>query len=224
MRAITIEPVSSSGLLSLVVKPRSDRADGPVLVFLHGMREAGTSPGHIPLVCLHQTPPWQAITGRLPDATVVAPQAPPVPSVDHWNWRDHVRAVAAFIREHFDSRRIVGTGFSRGGLGILQMLSLDPTLFDRWAVVDPQPPDDAQEMAALLSSPAIGRGWLRYGKYRDRSPAWTRFASALDETIPAANRDVTSLAHTELALHAYRGDFLSSTNKQTLYQFLGVRF
>jgi pimeloyl-ACP methyl ester carboxylesterase len=224
MHTVSVEPVSPSGLPSLVLTPEACGADAPVLVFLHGKGEAGASPGELPMVCVHETPPWQAIAGRLPGTIVVAPQAPPAPSRDEWNWRDHVRPLAAFIRERFPNRRVVGTGFSRGGLGVLQMLVQDPAMFDRWAIVDPQPSGDAQEQTAILSGPTFGRGWLRYGVYRQRSAAWTQFASALEERIPQANRDVTQLGHGEMAFRAYSGDRLSSSDRQNLYDFLGVRF
>ena len=88
MRADTVTiPVASAGvsqLSALVVEPDLDQ-DSPVLLFLHGKGEAGSSLGALPLVCFHQTPPFQAILGRLPGTLVIAPQAPPVPSSDDWN-------------------------------------------------------------------------------------------------------------------------------------------
>src|SRR5262245_44352838 len=48
------------------------------------------------MVCVHQTPPFQAIRGRLPGAIVIAPQAPPLPNEDDWNWAEHVMGLAAF--------------------------------------------------------------------------------------------------------------------------------
>ena len=71
--------LSSSGFPALTVSPESSRGDTPVLLFLHGMREAGSSASELPKVCIHQSPPWRAMMGRLPDALVIAPQAPSVP-------------------------------------------------------------------------------------------------------------------------------------------------
>jgi pimeloyl-ACP methyl ester carboxylesterase len=161
--------------------------------------------------------------GRLPGTLVVAPQAPPVPNAADWNWRDHVKSVARFVQERFANRRVVATGFSRGGLGVLQILAEYPDLFERWAIVDPQPAGDRSEQDAILSSSAIGQGWLRYGIYRGRSAAWTHFASALEHMVPEANRDLTKFDHGEMALRAYAGDSLSSATKPHLYDFLGVR-
>jgi len=224
MHNLNVEVVPNSGLQSLVLTPAAGGEAAPVLLFLHGKGEAGGSAGELPMVCVHQTPPWQAIAGRLSDTIVVAPQARPDPSRDEWNWRDHVTPLAKFIRERFANRRVVGTGFSRGGLGVLQMLGHDPGIFDRWAVIDPQPPRDSEEQAAVLSSSALVRGWLRYGDYRERSTVWTQFALALEKRIPEANRDVTQLAHGDMAFCAYSGDRLSSSDKQNLYDFLGVGF
>jgi hypothetical protein len=224
MHNVNVEAAPNSELPLLVLTPEQGEAAAPVLLFLHGKGEAGASPGELPMVCVHQTPPWQAIVGRLPGTIVVAPQAPPLPSKDEWNWRDHLSPLAQFIRERFANRRVVGTGFSRGGLGVLQMLRHDPGIFDRWAVIDPQPPRDTQEEAALLSSSALVRGWLRYGGYRERSAAWTQFALALEKKMPDANRDVMQLEHGQMAFRAYSGDRLSSSDKQNLYDFLGLGF
>jgi pimeloyl-ACP methyl ester carboxylesterase len=207
VRTVSIEPLSSSGLPTLTITPESNRGDAPVLLFLHGMREAGSSPSEVPKVCVHQSPPWRALMGRIPDALVIAPQAPSVPNEETWNWRDHATSIGGFLKETFEGRRLVATGFSRGGLGVLQVLAAYPDLFERWAIVDPQPPHE-QEAAA----------------YRQRSTQWTAFAQALEATVPEPNRDVTSLGHGEVALSAYAGDRLSRAPKQNLYEFLGLQF
>ena len=161
--------------------------------------------------------------GRIPDTLVIAPQAPSVPNEETWNWRDHASSVGHFLKETFRGRRLVATGFSRGGLGVLQVLAAYPDLFERWAIVDPQPPHE-QEAAAIIAAAASRPGWLRYGIYRERSTQWTAFAKALEATVPEPHRDVTPREHGEMALSAYAGDRLSSAPKQNLYEFLGIQF
>ena len=222
-------PVASAGvsrLSALVVEPDLDQDSAPVLLFLHGKGEAGSSFSTLPLVCVHQTPPFQAILGRLPGTLVIAPQAPPIPSLDDWNWRDYTMRLAEFLSERYAMRRIVASGFSRGGLGILQLVSVRPDLVQAWGIVDPQPPRDREEMEAILTSPALGaQGWLRYGEYRNRNDAWKRFSSMLCERIPEGNRDIAELSHDQMAVQAYGGSPLTSGhNKKNLYDFLGLKF
>ena len=229
MRADTITiPVNSPGvsqLSALVVEPDLDQ-DSPILLFLHGKGEAGSSLGALPLVCVHQTPPFQAILGRLLGTLVIAPQAPPIPSLDDWNWRDYVRGLAEFLANRYAKRRIVATGFSRGGLGVLQLISAYPDLVQAWGAVDPQPLPDHEETTAILSSPALGaRGWLRYGEYRNRSDAWKTFSSTLCDHLPEENRDTAELSHVQMAVQAYCGSPLSAdSNKKNLYDFLELKF
>jgi pimeloyl-ACP methyl ester carboxylesterase len=170
-RTITIPPPADGvrGLSALVVEPESDQATGPILLFLHGKGEAGSTLGALPLVCIHETPPFQALLGRLPETVIVAPQAPPIPTIDNWNWREYVKTLAEFLTDRFVKRRVVATGFSRGGLGVLQLLSTYPDLVQAWAVVDPAPARDQAETDAILPSLAVAeRGWVRYGFFRDR--------------------------------------------------------
>jgi pimeloyl-ACP methyl ester carboxylesterase len=229
MCACTISiPVDSGAvreLPALVVEPDLDEGVAPVLLFLHGKGEAGSSPGALPLVCVHGTPPFQAMLGRLPGTLVIAPQAPPDPSFDKWNWRDYVEGLAEFLVDRYAKRRIVATGFSRGGLGILQLVSAYPDLVQAWGVVDPQPARDQQETDSIFRSPALGRGWLRYGLYRKRDAAWETFSSLLFDHLPIENQDTAELAHDQMALQAYRGASLSAdAGKKNLYDFLGLKF
>jgi pimeloyl-ACP methyl ester carboxylesterase len=230
MRACTITiPIHSNGvskLPALVVGPQSDQAVVSVLLFLHGRGEAGSSPGEIPLVCVHQTPPFQAILGRLPDTLVIAPQAPPIPTLDDWNWREYVKALAEFMTDRYGKRRLVATGFSRGGLGVLQLVSAYPDLAQAWAVIDPAPAGDQAETNAILQSAALNeRGWLRYGLFLQRNDTWKTFGSLLLERFPRENRDTAELPHVEMAVQAYRGSSLSAgIGKKNLYDFLGLNF
>src|ERR1700730_17646973 len=138
--AIPVDSAQISQLSALVVEADLDHDTAPVLLFLHGKGEAGSSLSALPLVCVHQTPPFQAILGRLPGTLVLAPQAPPIPNWDDWNWRDYTTGLARFLSDRYPKRRIVATGFSRGGLGVLQLISAYPDLVKAWGVVDPQPP------------------------------------------------------------------------------------
>lgn len=214
-----------TGLPALIIEPDATHSAKPVLLFLHGKGEAGSSANEIPMVCLHQTPPFQAMLGRLPGAIVIAPQAPPLPNKDDWNWAEHLKGIAELLRSgRFSGCRLVATGFSRGGLGVLQLIAAFPSLISSWAVIDPQPARNEQEERAILSSPAVGdRGWVRYGIYRTRNAAWQRFSSDLAEKIPHENYDSTDLSHSEMALNAYSGSALS-TNGNNLYEFLSLDF
>jgi pimeloyl-ACP methyl ester carboxylesterase len=230
MRACTITiPLGSHGvreLPALVVEPGSDHATASILLFLHGKGEAGSSLGALPLVCVHQTPPFQALLGRLPGTVVIAPQAPPIPTIDDWNWREYVTALAEFLADRYAKQRVVATGFSRGGLGVLQLVSAYPDLVQAWAVVDPQPARDPAETNAVLPSPArTERGWLRYGFFRHRNDAWKTFSSLLFDRLPEENRDTAELQHVEMAVQAYLGSSLSAgIGKKNLYDFLGLKF
>jgi len=227
MRAsiIFIPVVRGVRLQALVVEPDSRPATAPVLLFLHGKAEAGSAPNDLPLVCKHQTPPFQAMLGRLPGTLVIAPQALPLPNEDGWNWREYVKALAGFLTGRFGRRRRVATVFSRGGLGVLQLVSAYPDSVEAWAAVDPQPARDAREAEAILMSPALdARGWLRYGNYRKRK-TWKTFSALLLEKLPAGQRDCSDLDHVPLALQAYGGSRLSrDARKKNLYDSLGVTY
>jgi pimeloyl-ACP methyl ester carboxylesterase len=230
MRAYTVTIPAASGsvreLLALVVESDSVSAATPVLLFLHGKGEAGSSLSALPLVCVHQTPPFQALLGHFPGALVISPQAPPVPDIDAWNWREYVNGLVEFLTDRYGDRRIVATGFSRGGLGVLQLVSAYPDLVQAWAVVDPQPARDQKETNTILSEPTLGaKGWLRYGLYRDRDEAWKEFSALLFAKFPDENRDLADLPHDQMAVQAYCGNPLSAgADKKNLYEFLGLKF
>jgi pimeloyl-ACP methyl ester carboxylesterase len=230
MRARTITiPVHSdkvSELPALVIEPDSDQPTDSILLFLHGKGEAGSSLGSLPLVCVHQTPPFQALLGRLPEALVIAAQAPPIPTIDDWNWSEYVKALGEFLADQYAKQRVVATGFSRGGLGVLQLVSAYPDLVQAWAVVDPQPARSQAETNAILPSPAVSaQGWVRYGFFRDRNDAWKTFSTLLLDRLPEQNRDTAELPHAEMAVQAYRGSSLGKdTGKKNLYDFLSLKF
>jgi pimeloyl-ACP methyl ester carboxylesterase len=230
MRARTINiPVGServSELPALVIEPDSAQASDSILLFLHGKGEAGSTLSTLPLVCIHQTPPFQALLGRLPQTRVIAPQAPPIPTIDDWNWREYVKALAGFLIDRYPKQRVVATGFSRGGLGVLQLVSAYPDLVRAWALVDPQPARDQAETNAVLPSPAVAQqGWVRYGFFRDRDDRWKTFSSQLLARLPDQNRQTAELPHGEMAAQAYRGSSLNAgTGKSNLYEFLGLKF
>src|SRR5258708_21100087 len=167
-RIVTV-PVVLAGvkeLSALEVEPDSD-PDVPVLLFLHGMGEAGSSLNELPKVCIHQTPPFQAILGCLPGALVIAPQAPPLPNIDSWNWRVYVNDLAEFLTRRYAKRRIVARWFSRGGLGVLHLISAYPDLVQGRAVVVPQPARGAAERRPFFPWWFIGpRAAVGYGTYR----------------------------------------------------------
>jgi pimeloyl-ACP methyl ester carboxylesterase len=164
--------------------------------------------------------------GRLPGVLVIAPQAPLLPNGDNWNWREYVNGLADFLTKQYPQRHVVAAGFSRGGLGVLQLVSEFPDLVQAWAVVDPQPARDKSETDKILASPAMGvRGWLRYGTYRNRNVAWQTFSASLAAKLPDENRDITEFDHSTMALQAYSGSSLSEdVRKKNLYDFLGLQF
>lgn len=216
-------PVSFD-LPALIVEPESQEAV-PVLLFLHGKGEAGSSASELPKVCIHQTPPFQALVGRLPGVVVVAPQAPPVPTIDDWNWRGYVDGLRGYLLEHFGGRMILATGFSRGGLGVLQLASDYPDFLAKWAIIDPQPAQDKGEEDRIVHQAGLGdKGWIRYGTFRNRNRSWELFSRRLLANTDSANQDIAELAHDVMALRAYNGDRLSADPaKNDLYTFLGVR-
>ena len=157
---------------------------------------------------------------------MIAPQAPPIPTIDDWNWREYVKALAEFLADRYAKQRVVATGFSRGGLGVLQLVSAYRDLAQAWAVVDPQPARDPAETNTVLPGPAVTeRGWLRYGLFRHRNDAWKTFSSLLFDRLPEENRDTAELQHVDMAVRTYLGSSLSAgIGKKNLYDFLGLKF
>jgi pimeloyl-ACP methyl ester carboxylesterase len=189
----------------------------PVLVFLHGKGEASPHPHELPKVLLHGSPPFRALTGQLRGVTVVAPQAPRDPE-DGWSWREYVGPLGAVLKSTYAGRPILAAGFSRGGLGVLQLMHAHPDLVERWALVDPQRADSAGEQAAITPGEAErARGWLRFGKELERN---LPFAKHLAAVLPPANANFVNLKHTELAQEAFQGNPLKGA--LDIYTFLGL--
>ncbi|MGH8580285.1 MAG: hypothetical protein ACREVK_09285 [Gammaproteobacteria bacterium] len=191
----------------------------PVLVFLHGKGEASGYPHALPLVCNHSSPPFQALLGRLRGVTVVAPQAPNDPSTE-WNWRDYVQDLCRYLAERFPEQEILATGFSRGGLGVLQFIHGCSQYIKKWAIVDPQRAQDEQEEEKLLSVIASeATGWLRYGK---GIPHNLPFAEKLATHLPHGRVGFVDLGHCELAVASYQGEKLDGD--ESVYEFLGLKY
>ena len=196
----------------LVVEPAKIRKDTPVVLFLHGRGEAGETVNRLPLVLVHHTPPFQAMLGRLRNAIVVAPQAPHDPESD-WYWAPHRAQLGNYLAASFGRRRIVATGFSRGGLGVLAMRQMSPRPFERWAVVDPQAGDD-EMLPEMRPDPD---GWLAYGPQFAPIAAFSR---RLADALEPANVRATRMQHIDVALKAFGGDPLGGAGN--LYEFLGL--
>jgi pimeloyl-ACP methyl ester carboxylesterase len=232
---VTIEVIEPAGeatrtVRALVVESKSHKSDVPVLLFLHGKGEASTHENHISHVCDHFSPPLQTILGHLEDVTVVAPQAPYDPAEGkepYWNWRGHLNQLETFLSSRFSGGTIHATGFSLGGLGVLQLLCAHPTLITRWAIVDPQPPDAGEQRETILrNSTALSQGWLRYGR---QFPAIEQFSKALAEPMRPQHVAFVDLKHSELAVQAYNGSNLEEKGKkdvtaQSLYEFLELTY
>ncbi|MGH8612814.1 MAG: hypothetical protein ACREYF_12535 [Gammaproteobacteria bacterium] len=191
----------------------------PVLVFLHGKGEASGYQHALPLVCNHSSPPFQALLGRLRDVTVVAPQAPSDPSTE-WNWRDYVQDLCRYVTERFSGQEILASGFSRGGLGVLQLFRCCPQRIKKWAIVDPQKARDEEEEKKILSAVTPeASGWLRYGKGIPRN---LPFAERLATHLPHERVGFVELGHCELAVAAYQGKKLAGG--ESVYEFLGLEY
>lgn len=202
-----------------IVESWSRAKQRPVLIFLHGKGEASSYEHALPLVCSHSSPPFQALLGRLRSVTVVAPQAPNDPSVD-WSWRDYAGDLCQYFSEHFPEREILATGFSRGGLGVLQLISRCPRLVKKWAIVDPQKARDEEEEEKLLSLIDVSAsGWLRYG---EGIPYNRPFAEKLAAHLPDKRAGFVDLGHCELAVAAYQGEKLDGGD--SVYEFLGLKY
>jgi pimeloyl-ACP methyl ester carboxylesterase len=189
-------------LRTLVVEPPGATQ---VLLFLHGKLEA--SDHDLELVCKHGSPPHQARAGHYPRTIVLAPQAPPRPNIDQWNWGNHVDELACALEPY--RGRLVGTGFSRGGRGIMQLVAHAPGLLSRWAAVDPASVS-AEVMKKLDDTNAFDHGWAAFGTYEpdrvahpDAHRMWMQGRADLKQRLPAARFVETRLDHVSLSAAAY---------------------
>ena len=209
---------SGGSVRVLLVEPETSAPKAPVLLFLHGKGEASPFLNELPKVCFHLSPPFQAIVGRLRNVIVVAPQAPRSPN-DGWSWDSYTESLGAFLGWRFRDHLMLATGFSRGGLGVLQLIRDFPGLVARWAIVDPQRPrDEAEEQGIVPQSPCL-EGWLRYGGEIPKNKA---FAERLSARLDPESSQWIARRHAELALAAYSGDRLQGP--RNLYEFLGVPY
>jgi pimeloyl-ACP methyl ester carboxylesterase len=183
----------------------------------------------------HLSPPFRVFSGQLKGVTVVAPQAPynmkvdkvtkePIKEEVGWDWGNHVQALADYLRHRYQGRRVLATGFSRGGLGVLQLLRADSGLITKWAIIDPQPARNEEEESILPGkSEKETHGWLRYGP---QFPEIMDFGNRLAQRVVDAK--YIDLHHGELALHAYGGtlpsDRPSVHDTPSLYDFLELPF
>ena len=208
-------------VLVVEASPPAEAASGPkpVLLFLHGKGEASPYPSELPKVLFHLTPPFRALTNELRGVTVVAPQAPRLPD-DDWNWREYVDEMGTFLKATYPGRPILATGFSRGGLGVLQLVGAHPGMIERWAIVDPQSAASAEEQDAITPAKAdANNGWLRFG---DQIKKNTPFSRHIASALPPDSSRFVDLGHVELALKAFGGSALEGD--QDLYAFLGLSF
>jgi pimeloyl-ACP methyl ester carboxylesterase len=216
----------------LVVESGSGDEGRPVLLFLHGKGEASIWPNLVAHACDHLAPPLQAMLGHLRGVTVVAPQAPydmtrpkctpqdldPKPPDNNWNWRGHVSSLCDYLRRNFSGRTIVAAGFSRGGLGVLQLMSECKGLITRWAIVDPQRAEDKTEEAKILAAAGTAPGWLRY---TDDLKANVPIGQALAKVV-GGHAFVGGRKHAEMAMRSFMGDPLAGATN--MYQHLGVDY
>lgn len=235
-------PAKPAPIHVLVTEALGATKASPVLLFLHGKDEFGPSADALPLVLRNMSPAFQAIQERLQDVTIVSPQFPS--ASDQWNWETHVKVLGKFLRAKFKGRRLVATGFSRGGLGVLQMVAANKDLIALWAIVDPQRAEPDKENGLLPKAPGAP-GWLRFGNGIAKN---TLFAARLGDRLDPKHAAFVNLAHGDLAIAAYSGDKLhgfaplqelpgdavgftppatansKADDRQTLYEYLGLKW
>jgi len=189
----------------LVIEARGATKDSPVVLFLHGRGESCSSITGLPLVLRNMSPGFQAIQERLLNATIVSPQVPRDDVV--WNWSEYVDDLGNYVRDRFARRRVVGVGFSRGGLGILQLDRVHPDLIDRWGIVDPQRAEPDEEALLLPTGPGAD-GWLRFGNHL---PQNTPFALRLAQKLRPENAAFVDMTHGNVASAAFSGEQLDGS-------------
>lgn len=164
----------------------------------------------------HASPPFQALQERLRGALVLAPQAPSDPKA-RWDWGPYVGDMARVLRIDFRGRTLLACGFSRGGLGVLQLLSHAPEI-TKWAIVDPQHPAASDEPAVLAAVGSMESGWVRYGPRHDTIK---EFGDRLAARATANRVCFVEMSHGEMALAAFSGDRLGGID--ALYEHVGLQ-
>ena len=140
---------------------------------------------------------------------------------------DHVMSLAGFLgKDRFAGRRLVATGFSRGGLGVLQLVSAFPSSSGvGLGRCRPATRAGMTRRRPRFQQPG-NRRW-RLGQIRCLRNAKTRHGEnsvpIWPRKIPHENYAVTELSHPEMALAAYGGSALSDS-RNNLYEFLNLEF
>ena len=210
-------------LRALIVEPARVDKTTPVLLFLHGKGEASEKVNGLPKVCDHLSPPLQAMFDRLSDVIVVAPQAPVDPK-NAWDWETYLPTVVQFLQNNFEGHKILATGFSRGGLGVLHFIKLlreckqFPEGVSQWAIVDPQA-HPAGANGLRLSPEECATGWMRYGTQYTEIVA---FGNLLYPKLGDAP-ECLNMKHGALARAAYHEANVLD-GKHSLYKWLNVSF
>lgn len=123
-----------------------------------------------------------------------------------------------YRRPNFAGPTILAAGFSRGGLGVLQLMSECKRLIARWAIIDPQRAEDKIEEGSILAAAATAPGWLRY---TDDLEANASIGAALAKVV-GGHAFVSGRKHSEMAMKAFLGDSLGGATN--MYKHLGIDY
>ncbi len=233
MKKDTVPISEQTKMKALIIEPSDKTTETPVLLFLHGRGEA--SENDISQIDNHESPSVQVRKGYLQNVILVAPQCPenPKPNKD-WNWKVYLKDISSYLEKNFSQSKVFAVGFSRGGLGVLQLLQQSPNLISKWAIIDPQCLDHHQ--LCLKEENATEKrireeelfksinscGWLRYGKQYSGIKAFSERLSDCRKDVLGKNSHYYDLEHTPLAKAAFNGCKLGGS--ENLYDFLGLTY